>query len=65
MMVIFYQLICKLSANMLNHHFSLISPDLIEIELHGFKNETFHYLRTILNKAHPLQMTYPSQDLPF
>jgi len=44
---------CKLSANMLNHYFSLISPDLIEIELQGFKNDIFPHLRTILNKAHP------------
>jgi len=57
---------CKLSANQLSLYFSLISPELIEIELHGFKNEIFHHPGTILNKAHPLQTTYqnPSNSNP-
>jgi len=55
---------CKLSANQLSLYFSLISPELIEIELHGFKNEIFHHPGTILNKAHPLQTTYQNQTLP-
>jgi len=55
---------CNLNANQLGLYFSLISPELIEIKLHGFKNEVFPHLGTILNKAHPLQMTYQNQTLP-